>query len=128
MKLVFALAVASLLIGQPRETKPGVDRPVVVLLTMPGCRPCVDMRRDVMPALLRSGLLKRMWYTEVDLGQDGEWARELSKGRGYPQLLVFRKVGDRWYRWRWVGRVKPDRIVDVIEGVLHWKPKRPGGT
>lgn len=106
-------------------------QPLVVLVSAEWCGPCQRMKRSLATAN-RDGLVDRFVVCLVDADKQPKLARQfMARGRGVPQLVVWRKHKGRWWRRRSVGYHSPAQIRAILKAVLektHAEKKRSGAS
>lgn len=74
------------------------NRPLLVLVTAQWCPPCQVMKSTTLPELTAKNAFSGVNYAAVDYDANPELASQLIGDRGLPQMLLFRKIEDRWER------------------------------
>ena len=78
-------------------------KPFLVLVGADWCGACQVMKKRVMPELHREGVLSKMYCAEVDLDRDSRLAKQVSRVRTIPCLILYTKEGKKWQRWELTG-------------------------
>ncbi len=109
-------------------TKTG--QPMVILVGAKWCPACVQMKNSVVPQLKERGSFTEVSFAEVDIDQERELGRTLTKGGKIPQLLMYRKTKLGWRLRRIIGGQSVDKVDHFIaEGVaLDKATKRQEAT
>ncbi|MDD4785794.1 MAG: thioredoxin family protein [Pirellulales bacterium] len=100
-----------------RETAK-TGRPMVVLVGAEWCPACVQMKQTVVPQLKKSEVFKQISYAEVDVDQERELGRQLTKGGPIPQLVMYRRTPLGWRLWRIIGGQSVHRVERFISNGL----------
>ncbi len=74
------------------------NRPLLVLVTAEWCPPCQIMKATTLPELEAINAFAGVNLAAVDYDKQPELASQLIGDRGLPQILLFKKVDDRWER------------------------------
>lgn len=104
--------------AKAHETTTKTGQPMVILVGAKWCPACVQMKESVVPQLEQRGSLKSVSFAEVDLDQEHELGRLLTKGGPIPQLLMYRKTKLGWRLRRIIGGQSVEKVDRFIaEGV-----------
>jgi len=77
------------------------------------------MKQRIMPSLSRRGALRPVTFTHVDADADAATARQLMRGSGIPQLIVFSRTNDgRWHREQITGAASESEVESLIERAM----------
>ncbi len=78
-------------------------QPIVILVGANWCPACVVMKNDVMPKIRKQGLLGRVAYATVNIDRQGKLGKQLIGGGPIPQMIMYRKTRQGWFRRRLIG-------------------------
>ena len=73
-------------------------KPLLVLVGADWCGACQVMKKKVLPQLQQDGILKDIYVTEIDLGEDADLVNRFSKVKTIPCLILFTKSDQKWER------------------------------
>ena len=90
------------------------NRPLLVLVGADWCPGCVTMKRSVMPRMVQSGKLQTVNFAEVNSDLDPAVASRLMRGGSIPQLIVFAKTPNGWYREQITGATSEAGVQALI--------------
>jgi thiol-disulfide isomerase/thioredoxin len=104
-------------------------RPLVVLVGAEWCPGCRVMKSSTMPQVQNSGVLEQVAFAEVDYDSDQKLARQLTGGGMIPQLIMYRRDGDRWVRDVLVGSKSASEVQSFLRrgvnsGATAGKPRQ----
>ncbi len=103
--------------------------PLVVLVGADWCPACQTMKEDVLTRMLRSGKMSRVNYAVVNFDREREVASKLMRGNSIPQLIVFRKTGEKtWSREQITGAANEKKVLAMIDKAVAFTAKNePAG-
>ena len=78
-------------------------KPLLVLVGADWCGACQVMKKRVMPQLDKEGILRDIHCTELNLADDEDLARRISKVNTIPCLILFTKSGGKWQKSELIG-------------------------
>jgi thioredoxin-like negative regulator of GroEL len=90
-------------------------RPLVVLIGADWCPGCRQMKFSSIPQVEKSGGLKKVAFAYVNTDQESELAGKLMRGSSIPQLVMFRKSGEKWERQQLTGAQSASAIQAFLE-------------
>jgi thioredoxin-like negative regulator of GroEL len=91
------------------------NRPLLVLVGADWCPGCVTMKRSVMPRMAQSGKLSKVNFAEVNSDVSPAVAGRLMRGGSIPQLIVFAKTPNGWYREQITGATSEAGVQALIQ-------------
>jgi len=104
-------------------------RPMLILVGAKWCPACVQMKRNIVPQLRKRGSLTKVAFAEVDLDQERDLGRQLTKGGPIPQLLMYRSTKAGWRLRRVIGGQSVQKVETFIsEGLALDKTTNPEGS
>lgn len=103
---------------EAREVASENNTPIVVLVGAEWCPACVQMKKNVMPAVAQEGVLQDVVYAQVDLDEERELGRQLIEGRKIPQLVMYHKAGKGWKAERLIGGQSTSSVKRFVAGGL----------
>ncbi|QDU97731.1 thioredoxin family protein [Lignipirellula cremea] len=93
-------------------------RPMLVLVGAKWCPACVEMKKNVLPAMVASGDLEGVEFAMVDADEQNSLASTLMRGDTIPQLILFEKTATGWKRQQLTGKQARSRISGLIRPAL----------
>ena len=94
-------------------------RPLVVLIGADWCPGCRQMKYSSIPQLEKSGGLSKVAFAYVNTDQQSELAGKLMKGSSIPQLVMYRKAGEKWERQQLTGAQSASAIQAFLNQGLE---------
>jgi thioredoxin-like negative regulator of GroEL len=91
------------------------NRPLLVLVGADWCPGCVTMKRSVMPRLAQAGKLRNVNFAEVNSDYESAVASRLMRGGAIPQLIIFAKTPNGWYREQITGATSEAGVMALIQ-------------
>lgn len=74
------------------------DRPLVVIVTATWCAPCQVMKDQTIKQVMAKDGFHDVILALVDVDEEPELAKNLTKGKGIPHVVVFEKNEEKWKR------------------------------
>jgi len=104
--------------AEARQVVETTGKPMLVMVGAEWCGPCQKMRTQILPRLRERGTLRSVAFAHVDADAQSRLAAELTGGGPVPQLVMYRKTPQGWFRRKLVG-VQPVETVErfIQEGV-----------
>jgi len=93
-------------------------KPMLVVVGAEWCPACKAMEKEVLPKLQRRGLLRKVILTLVDYDRQPQLGERLTGGGPIPQLLLFRRDGQRWRSGRLIGWQEPAVVERFINRMV----------
>lgn len=90
-------------------------KPMVILVSADWCSPCQEMKKNVIPQVKRSGLLKKVAFAIVNVDRQRSLARKLIGGGAIPQLIMYRKTTHGWKRRKLIGGQTAKAVEKFID-------------
>lgn len=119
---VLAIALQASLLGATNESYADAHRavaetgkPMLVMVGAKWCGPCQRLKRQVLPKLRQRPIFKRIAFAMVDVDQESKLARKLTGGGPVPQLVMFRKGPNGWFRRKLVGGQALETVEKFVE-------------
>lgn len=100
--------------GKAHRETTETGRPMVVLVGARWCPACVQMKQSVVPQLQKTDVFRQVSFAEVDIDEERELGRQLTKGGPIPQLLMYRRTPLGWRLWRIIGGQDVHRVERFI--------------
>ncbi len=98
-----------------RQETAQTGRPMMVLVGADWCPACVKMKNQVLPTIVKPGLLKKIAFAVVNLDKESKLGRKLTHNGPIPQLVMFRRVNQQWKARRLIGGQQPEKVKKFIE-------------
>ena len=90
-------------------------RPMVILVGADWCPACQVMKETTIPKLHKTGKLKQVAFTMVNVDKNEKLASKLMRGGTIPQLIVYRKTPKGWFRSQITGAASVAKVGGVID-------------
>jgi thioredoxin-like negative regulator of GroEL len=107
--------------AEARQETTETGKPMVVLVSAEWCGACQEMRHNAIAEVRKQGLMQKVSFAVVNMDREKSLAQKLMGGSGpIPQLVMYRKNGDRWLRKKLVGGQSAKAIEEfILEGVAR---------
>lgn len=91
------------------------NRPLVVIVTATWCAPCQVMKNHTIKKVMEKKGFEDVILSFVDVDQEPELAKNLTKGKGIPHVVVFEKKQQKWKRRTLFGVQTADTLTAFIK-------------
>jgi thioredoxin-like negative regulator of GroEL len=101
-------------------------KPLVVMVGTDWCGPCQTMKRSVLPKVREHGLFRKVSFAIVNADREQKLARQIIGGGPVPQLVLYRRTHQGWFRRKLVGSQSVETVEKFIQEELaqdgaEWK-------
>lgn len=98
----------------------------VVLLVQDNCAPCRRLENDIVSIMRQAGIMTDSSVHIISVNEDSELVNRLQGSginarRGFPVILVYRRVNKKQWAWRYIGYSESSVVVQWMIGVKKWK-------
>ncbi len=112
-----------------RQESLDTGKPLLVLVSTDWCPPCQVMKRRTMPKVQEDGALVGLVYTKVNPDHEEELSKTLIGSGPIPELLLFRKVGEKNGKALWTRDVLVGgQSAEAVESFVGFKKEAPKDT
>lgn len=91
------------------------NRPLVVIVTATWCAPCQVMKNHTIKKVMAKDGFEDVILAFVDVDQEPALAKNLTKGKGIPHVVVFEKEERKWKRRTLFGVQTVDTLQAFIK-------------
>lgn len=88
--------------------------PLLIVVGAEWCPACKTMKYSTIPAMEKQGKLNGVAVAFVNVDQESQIAGKLMRGGLVPQVIVYRKTGDGWFRRHLQGGQSTGTLASVL--------------